>query len=178
MSHLLGVRRSLAFEHAGVVSDLLATICSRGRVVRGLDPSATVVVLVSAIVLGGSGMPSAVAALGRTLASVQAPTTARCIRLWNDDRAGWPTSAAPSRMPVLVTVRRVRLRGGRAGRPPEGTFCSFLLVGLRRVTAVTGRWHGTSLSTWRSSSRSPYETPTNATLGYGDVIGLDRSTEG
>lgn len=158
--------------------DLLATICSRGRFLRGLDPSATVVVLVAAVILGGSALPSALAALGRTLVSVQGLTPGRCARLWNDDRAGWPTSSGPGRIPVLVTIRQIRLRGIRAGRPVETTFCSFLLVGPRQVTAVTGRRRGTSPATWRSTSRPPSETPTNAMLGYGDVMSLDRSAEG
>jgi hypothetical protein len=122
------------------------------RPIRALDPVVLGTVTVAAIVVGGSALPNAVAALEDTIAPGPFPTPARCISAWNHP-SGWRLVEIPN-APVTVA-------SGHARRD----FCSytFTLGDGRRFTLV-GRWRQRRIVSWTGTSELGDELPTNAVV--------------
>src|SRR5262249_1358710 len=135
------------------------------RPIRTLDPVVLGTLTIALLVVGGSALPNALAALAETIAPGPLPTPARCLDAWNHP-SGWRLVKIPN-APALVAAG--------SGQPVAAdhdsirvAFCSYVFTRTagRRV-ALIGRWRDGRIVSWNSRRARRDELPTNAVADPG-----------
>jgi hypothetical protein len=130
------------------------------RPIRSLDPLVLVTFVTAAVVVAGSAMPSAVAALGEAIARPNLPSAAGCASAWNHSLPEHLLELGNE--PVLVAPSSTRVMSA-AGRRVRLDFCAYVFPqGRDSQIAVVGRWRDGRIADWRSRTAAPDELPTNA----------------
>jgi hypothetical protein len=140
------------------------------RPVRSLDPLVLVTFVTAAVVIAGSAMPSAVAALGEAIARPSGPSAAGCATAWNHSLSEHLLELGHA--PVLVVPSSTRGTSA-TGRNVRLDFCAYVFPhGSGRQIAVVGRWRRGKVIDWRSKTATPDELPTNAVASRAGTIEL------
>jgi hypothetical protein len=140
--------------------------------IRSLDPLVLITFVTAAVVIAGSAMPSAVAALGETIARPNLPSVAGCASAWNHSLTEHLLELGNE--PVLIAPSSNRVTNA-AGRRMRLDYCTYLFTQANdsRI-AVVGRWQRGTIASWRSRDRRADELPTNAVSDPKGALELTR----
>jgi len=139
-----------------------------------LDPFALGALVVTAVLLGGSMMPTALAGLRRAISDPEVVTAEDCGEAWN--RLPTQVRSLLRSSPALVVA--VHANASTSAGPRGTDTCAFLLPRRGHELAITGTWRRGRLGSLRYTAAGAGidELPTNASTDLNGRLSLNTTT--